>query len=877
MNAGSSALGLGILISLRDEASGVLEKIQKKMSDFKGSSKDMTDSFLSGAKQFMGGFGLMVAGGFIINSAFAEPIRAATSFQSVMADVNKVANFSTQEYKEMSDSLVNLSKNIPMAADELGAIMAAAAQAGIAKKDLVAFTEDAAKMGVAFGIPAEMAGDAMAGLRSIFALSQKDVVLLGDSVNHLSNNMNATASNILDFLNRSGGIGRQAGMSAEQIAALGATFIDLKTPPETASRAISSLIMKLTTASTAGKDAQSAFKALGLSGSGIEKAFRQDATAGISTFLDAVNKSKDPIGALKSIVGEGFADDLAKLASGSDKLKNALVMVGNGALYAGSMLEEYATRANTVDNAMSILSQRMDAIKLRIGNGLLPVFGGLVNVISAVVLWVSNLPEPIYHVITLITGLTSVALVLAGALMIVGGFMEMWPVILLAMKTWLVKVKSVAIATTHALVRMALPVLALIALSYAVRRAYEKNFGGIRDLCVAVTAGFQMAAAAGTDGVARVSATTVKKLQELGLWDFAIIAGKVFYRARLFLEGFVIGFKSFFKSLKTGYTILSDFFDPVLTTGKDALELLGFLDGTASSNSKTWKEWGKIIGTWTPFIIGIAAAFKVATIAVAIFNAACTPIVLIPTLIIGAIALMIYHWDFFGGYIKAFWNGLLKMISGVFMVIKGLWQMLWGLLTLDLNLFQDGFKSVFDGIAIYVEGVIAIVGAALTPILDSINWVLEKMGLISGTRHNKALMENIEQINAPDEVKKQMIGATAGVDAVTAERINKQIQDLPPERRRDPKLIDALLASERSTGPKDAPSASISAQSAGVQTARTNAGIAQSAQIQPVVDNKVDVKVEPAKTDIYLDGEKVGQATLRYMERQDVRAGGTTR
>lgn len=89
--------------------------------------------------------GKSIAGGFV------ELSQDAVRFESSMADVKKVVNFDTPEqFKEMGNDILNMSKNIPMAADDLAKIVAAGGQAGIARTDLTAFAESAAKMGVAF-------------------------------------------------------------------------------------------------------------------------------------------------------------------------------------------------------------------------------------------------------------------------------------------------------------------------------------------------------------------------------------------------------------------------------------------------------------------------------------------------------------------------------------------------------------------------------------------------------------------------------------------------------------------------------------------------------------------------------------------------------
>ena len=177
------------------------------------------------------------------------PTRAAMDFESVMADVRKVVDFETPgQFQAMSRDVLELSKRIPMTAAGLGEIVAAAGQAGIARGELTRFTEDAAKMGVAFDLSGAEAGGAMTGLRSIFHLNQDQVVSLGDSFNHLSNNMDATAGDMLKIANRAGAVGKQFGLNGQQVGALAASFLALQTPPEVAGTAINALLQKLQTA-----------------------------------------------------------------------------------------------------------------------------------------------------------------------------------------------------------------------------------------------------------------------------------------------------------------------------------------------------------------------------------------------------------------------------------------------------------------------------------------------------------------------------------------------------------------------------------------------------------------------------------------------------
>lgn len=133
--------------------------------------------------------------------AFQRALQPAIAFENAMGDVKKVIDFETPEgLGGLSKEILALSRSIPITADGLAAIVASAGQAGVVDAmlpdaeetaQLVAFAEEAAKMGVAFDISADQAGAKMAGLRTIFGLNQTEVIGLADAVNRLGNTMDA--------------------------------------------------------------------------------------------------------------------------------------------------------------------------------------------------------------------------------------------------------------------------------------------------------------------------------------------------------------------------------------------------------------------------------------------------------------------------------------------------------------------------------------------------------------------------------------------------------------------------------------------------------------------------------------------------------------
>lgn len=330
-----------------------------------------------------------------LGAAMAMPIKKAIDFESAMANVRKVVDGLEDplEFKKMGNAILDLSTRIPMAAAGIAEIMTAAGQAGIARNELLRFAEDAAKMGVAFDMSGKEAGDVMAGLRTIFKLNQDGVVGLGDAYNHLSNNMNATARDILNISNRTGGLARMFGLTGEELGALGAAFLAMKTRPEVAATGINALLLKLKTADKQSKEFQETLQSLGLTPKILKDSIEKDAQGALLAFLRTVKQAPDVMGTLASLFGAEYSDDIAKLIDGLDEYEKALGLVGSKAQYAGSMQKEFQARAATTANNLELFKNTLTKLAINIGSVFLPAVNSVLTPIGRATDGLANLAD----------------------------------------------------------------------------------------------------------------------------------------------------------------------------------------------------------------------------------------------------------------------------------------------------------------------------------------------------------------------------------------------------------------------------------------------------------------------------------------------------
>src|SRR5690606_17664878 len=121
----------------------------------------------------------------------------------------------------------------------------------------------AAKMGVAFDISGEEAGEMLKAWRSTMGLSMDDAEKLAAAANHIANNMNTTAADVGQVLQRQGALMKTAGLSAEQAAAFSASLLAGGASPGQAATAAKSIMLALTKGDAASGAEKAALEALG--------------------------------------------------------------------------------------------------------------------------------------------------------------------------------------------------------------------------------------------------------------------------------------------------------------------------------------------------------------------------------------------------------------------------------------------------------------------------------------------------------------------------------------------------------------------------------------------------------------------------------------
>lgn len=332
--------------------------------------------------------------------ALAKPVKDAMEFESSMADVRKVVNFDTpDQFKQMGQDILDMSTQLPMAANDIAKIVAAGGQAGLAAGDLKEFATTAVKMGIAFDETADEAGQQMAQWRVSLGLTQDQVVQLADQINYLGNTGPTTAASITDVVTRVGSLGQIAGFTAADVAALGSTIGSAGIQSEVAATAIKKVFTTLASGQKMTKGQKKAMKFLHLNPKTLASDLQKNGKAALENVFTQLSKvaPEKRVAVLKSLFGEESVGAIAPLLANLSLLKTNFNRVADSAQYAGSMQKEYASLADTTANKLELLQNNLNRVSVNMGDALLPAVSDGLNqampLLDEVSSFVKNNPE----------------------------------------------------------------------------------------------------------------------------------------------------------------------------------------------------------------------------------------------------------------------------------------------------------------------------------------------------------------------------------------------------------------------------------------------------------------------------------------------------
>lgn len=338
---------------------------------------------------------------------------ASVEFESAMAGVAKTTDMSGEELLAMGEQIKQLSERIPLTTTELAQIAEVGGQLGIAKEDLIAFTEVMAGLGVATNMTSEEAATMLAQLSAITGMDASLYENLGSAIVALGNNFATNEKKITDMAQTVAAAGTNAGMSVPDILALSAAVTSLGIESGTGGTNMSKLIGDMQMAVETGEDLELWAKAAGMSAKEFAQLWGQDATEALVAFIQGLGSTEESALQTLSSLGETDArlvrmvTSLNNAEKANGTLSRALAQSDSAWKLSTALANEAATRYETTASKQQFLANSINNLKIAIGDQLKPAMNSFLDVGTDAVQWAEDFIKANEGIVPSVTALVA--------------------------------------------------------------------------------------------------------------------------------------------------------------------------------------------------------------------------------------------------------------------------------------------------------------------------------------------------------------------------------------------------------------------------------------------------------------------------------------
>ena len=382
------------------------EKLKKDLSKAQAIS-DMGDQFSKkGSEQ--------LRRGATTGAALAIPVKFYMDVEESQADLRKILGKEAEKYY---DDLAELSKNGPLSQIEINEIAGSLAQSGIAGEDIVAYSDMAEKMKVAFDISTDEAGTFLAKTKEQLNLSKDELFSYMDTLNMLSNNYSVTAAQLADVSARTGGFAKSINLSKESNMAFATSLISTGVTAEQTSTVLGKLYSELSQGANT-KNKAAALEQLGFDPRTINKEMAENAEGTILKVLEKIKNSNvaDKSALISDIFGsdKSVINGLSVLSENLDGVKEKLDKAKQAVSENEKVNGEYEDRLNTLTNQLKIFRNNAFNALADIGKSIAPELKETLNTLKEFAGKIANFikenPKLVAFIVKLVAGFAAMNL-----------------------------------------------------------------------------------------------------------------------------------------------------------------------------------------------------------------------------------------------------------------------------------------------------------------------------------------------------------------------------------------------------------------------------------------------------------------------------------
>lgn len=657
-----------------------LGKLGNNFSKFGPQLKTMGD----GMKNVGRSMGMYVTAPIV--AGFGAAVKASIDYESAFAGVRKTVNGSEKDYKKLSNGIINMSKNLPVAATDIAEVGEMAGQLGIKKSNILDFSKTIIDLGESTNLTREQAATEFARFANIVDMPQKSFSRLGSSIVALGNNMATTESEIMSMSMRIAAQGKLVGMTESDITGLAATMSSLGIEAEAGGTAMTTVLKKIDKAVGAGGKELKAFAdASGVSSAEFKKQWEKDPVKALDTFIGGLAKSKKEGANLSEMLadlgikGIRESDTILRMANNHKLLGKAVKISGKGWKENKALSNEANQRYKTMASQLKILKNNVVAFGISLGDAIAPIVVKLAKGLTGVLKSMSNMSNGMKITIAVVGSLVAA---IGPVIFVFGAFISVMGSAMTTLGPLLIGISKAGGLMAFLSGKVATAVRLFPALGTAISFAGGPLLwivGGLTALGIGFT-------------IAYKKSETFRNIVNKAVSGVM----NTFKAAKIALQGF---FQLFKGNGQDGVITLSKIFPPDIVVGITNFAnkvkatffqvinaIKGFATQIGNQLSTFWKQNGTQI---TQAVKNIGQV--IGTVFSTIWNFVIKPIM---TLIWN---LMKVIWPGIKWLVKSVWDNIKGVISGALNVIMGVIKVFAGLFTGDFRKMWEGIKQIFKG------------------------------------------------------------------------------------------------------------------------------------------------------------------------------------
>jgi TP901 family phage tail tape measure protein len=283
----------------------------------------------------------------------------------------------------------------------------------------------AGKVGVAFGVSADLAGESFIKTQNALGGTIEQTEKLMDTINFLGNTTAASSANLLTFMASGGsGVARAVGDSGQAVAAMGAQLIAMGKSAEE-----SATILERFTKNTLKTDSL--------------RAVFDNAGGGAAGMLAVIEKGTKLAAKEQDAYFQQFGEygiSLQLLGKNFDSLSKNVQAATNEQLINNSVLDEFANRSNTTAFKLAQMRTQVQNVAVKVGSALLPIIVKLTDKITPIIMritdWISRNRELVEMIVKFVAILGALSFAISGVAFIIGVYSKAVLIVNTITKAW---------------------------------------------------------------------------------------------------------------------------------------------------------------------------------------------------------------------------------------------------------------------------------------------------------------------------------------------------------------------------------------------------------------------------------------------------------